>query len=697
MFGSHKQSRSKFCKIITDRDQQKKCHGCKLVAGLLRGRRVQRSEDPNCLPELSCQFHTNYQELSECAKKGCVSCRVFQRALLLSQITFLGVKGLENAGEVWARLPQSANKDISYPGRPTLEISVRSPSEESTKTGKVFCMDDRSMTVLNLELQTPIKKIKEWLSDCHQYHTACSNLRQSQTNPSRLIEILNPYELRLVDLSKHDLVDYATLSYQWKGRGAVADLDEIRINGNCTDSENTGTRHNKFSIQDLSSTIRDAIQLAHRLDLSYLWADSVCIPKGDWNNEASKMNLVYGNAYVTFCTCSSERAVDGLLHTREAWKHPNEACRLDEQWLITEDMSLNEVRGRAPLFTRGWVLQEERLSPRVLYLCSQRVYWSCVKAQHTEMGLQVGNSRQPLQSSQSSYLGLRQPQLFLETRRQGNLDDIHQQWLEMVKDYVHRELTESSNRFDAISGLATQYLMAYKDSNSDEVRDEEYLAGLWRMRFSQDLAWSVANPKCFKRRLTLAPTWSWASLPLSSNSIMPEKFSMDSNDPDRLILLTKSQLGVPGQHDEPLDVVRRGALVKSVQLEGLFRRFVPENSTPIKWSEVQVQGREDEYNFSRHISTSIHCRNTDDGRVLFYEPHKVEIVGQLDYLYPVEMDLRSLYCLRLGKDWLLLLEAAPRDEAGLNSSLPVYRRVGVCNGYRENFFWHTERKKIALV
>lgn len=76
----------------------------------------------------------------------------------------------------------------------------------------------------------------------------------------------------------------------------------------------------------------------------------------------------------------------------------------------------------------------------------------------------------------------------------------------------------------------------------------------------------------------------------------------------------------------------------------------------------------------------------------------MEIVGQLDYLNPVNpIDLRSLYCLRLGEDWSLLLEAAPPDKAGLNSSLPVYRRVGVCDGDRENFFWHTERNKIALI
>lgn len=187
---------------------------------------------------------------------------------------------------------------------------------------------------------------------------------------------------------------------------------------------------------------------------------------------------------------ANEQSMDCCTQERHG-DYRNEACRLDEQWLITEDMSLNKVRDRTPLFTRGWVLQEERLSPRVLYLYSQGVYWPCSEAQHTEMGLQLADSRQPLQSSQASYLSLRPPQLFLETRWECAWDPLHQQWLEMVKDYVHRDLTEPSDRFDAISGLAAQYLMAYKDSNSDEVRDQEYLAGLWRMSYWQDLAWSM--------------------------------------------------------------------------------------------------------------------------------------------------------------------------------------------------------------
>ena len=36
-----------------------------------------------------------------------------------------------------------------------------------------------------------------------------------------------------------------------------------------------------------------------------------------------------------------------------------------------------------------WTLQEERLTPRMLYVCGQRMYWSCLVSQHVETG-QIG-------------------------------------------------------------------------------------------------------------------------------------------------------------------------------------------------------------------------------------------------------------------------------------------------------------------
>lgn len=575
---------------------------------------------------------------------------------------------------------------------PILEVSVGRDSD----TGRVFCMDSRPTTMLNLEVEMPFSEMKKgWLVDCHATHITCRNLLQTRTNPSKLIRIMTNGDLKLVSLSAQEPVEYAALSYDWFGRETLDPMDKDKVTKNKTTQRNIALREKGFSTQELSATIQDALWLIRKLGLSFLWVDSVCIPKGaDWNDEGSKMHLVYGNAYVTLCTCSSEYANNGLRHRRKAWEYRNEACRLDEQWLITEDMSLNEVRSRAPLFTRGWVLQEERLSPRIIYLCGQRAYWSCFQAQCVEVGFRPGNSHKPLESSQASYEWLRPPKLFLETRRKCELEKLHQQWLEMVRDYVQRGLSYDTDRFDAISGLAAQYLRVYTNSEDNEVLVEEYLAGLWRTRFPHNLSWTVSTPKPRSNPLIdVAPTWSWASLPLESSCVTREDFPKTDDD---LSLLTEPQLGNVGKPSTPLDVVRRGALVKSVVVEGRFWPFTSKQSISVDWSNIQADDRGDDYDTSKYLRISIHSRNPKNGKVLFSEGGTQPIVGQLDYLYPEDtLDLKELHCLKLGKDAMLLLVKATSKNGDQQDD--TYRRVGICNNYRENFFMRARRKDVTLI
>ena len=86
------------------------------------------------------------------------------------------------------------------------------------------------------------------------------------------------------------------------------------------------------------------------------------------------MDEVYGNSYVTLAVCSSTKATEQIPYFREAWKYKTSACRLySGHWLANVDMPLNELRLRSTWSTRAWTLQEERLSPRMLYVCGQRM------------------------------------------------------------------------------------------------------------------------------------------------------------------------------------------------------------------------------------------------------------------------------------------------------------------------------------
>lgn len=224
------------------------------------------------------------------------------------------------------------------------------------------------------------------------------------------------------------------------------------------------------------------------------------------------------------------------------------------------------------------------------------------------------------------------------------------------------------DRFPALSGLAAQYFYPYTVEGN--VRGQEYLAGLWRKTFAKDLAWSVQCPNHPSGSLLyVAPAWSWASVPLCTTTTMQHKFTST----DEFELLEESQLEKAGQSDKVLNVAKQGALIKSVKVRGRMRRFIKNKSKEKKWIEVQAKiGCEDGYNFSRCNSDFVHCRHPTKGKVLVYEPHKSEIVGQLDYdcleednpgpWHFIADGLKELYCLEIGKSSLLLLEKSKDTE-----------------------------------
>ena len=256
-----------------------------------------------------------------------------------------------------------------------------------------------------------------------------------------------------------------------------------------------------------------------------------------------------------------------------------------------------------------------------------------------------------------------------------------------MRVYVKTDMVDKEDRFPAFSGLAVRYIDLYQEN--EVVKEEEYLAGLWRQKFAQGLAWSIEGTKLPSYNLwCCAPSWSWASVPLRSDISTQPAFE----PAPEFDLLEEPNLEKQGQSDGALEVVKRGALVKSVKVRGLFRRFIQERSVRKACEVIQAKnGQEDAFDFPSCINEWVHSRNSRTGRIVASEPHKEEIVGQLDYIFPddgndpqytvSENDLKNIYCLQIGQSSMLLLMA---------DSLHSYRRVGICNTVRKLFFFSSE-------
>lgn len=147
-------------------------------------------------------------------------------------------------------------------------------------------------------------------------------------------------------------------------------------------------------------------------------------------------------------------------------------------------MPLNEIRLRSILLTRAWTLQEERFTPRMLYVSGQRMYWSSSVSQQAETGQ---NGEHPPLPCPDRFAWMRHLQSFLQACRRQDLGALHEQWLQLIKAYVKRNMFNRSDRFPAIMGLAVEYLGPYTGED-EEVKGQEYLAGLRRHTFMQDLS-----------------------------------------------------------------------------------------------------------------------------------------------------------------------------------------------------------------
>lgn len=676
--------------LVYEANSEHICGGCSRVRTRLfgkrdRGRLNNRTERPYTV-----QVHTSYALLSECAKK-CLPCRVFQRAVLLEQCTYRGAQGLEVCSEpVYATLYGNLLCiSIGMDEKKIVEAPVSCKAQGDTLSGPLrLSANPRS----DYSPSSPFNTLRKWVRECEDQHgPSCSNLRWSNQNPTWLIHILPNNMLRLVPARILELVDYVALSYSW---GDPAKMDEAswqRVLGNKSRTEKMQRRQVGFPLHELSKTIQHSIKIVKELDIEYIWVDSVCIPQGsDWNDEASRMHEVYGNAKFTLVAGAVENATEPLLSHRAAWLYSRLPCTLAGYSLETLTPRLDEMRsgrGRVPVSSRAWTLQEERLSPRLVYWCGQMVYWSCSRIQRNELAVEP--AKQPTDVHTNG------PQRFMNLCWHRETEKLLDEWLRVVEDYLQRDLAAATDRFPGISGMAVQFYQALSPSMKNQMPQEEYLAGLWRGNFAGQLGWSVEKAGDPAKNLkAVAPSWSWASLPLR------HAVTISSARETAPYFQLQEERICPDPADA-LDAVKRGADVKEVRVRGRVKKLVGPMSRKVGWESVSWRGTHGEQYRLADPSIPVHARNVEDGRLLVYEGHTEPLVGQLDYSIPARKvahdsgyvpdgDETELVCLEVEGSTMLLMQVVD-EHAG------TFRRVGVCKRYWRGFFEGSAINWLTLV
>lgn len=209
------------------------------------------------------------------------------------------------------------------------------------------------------------ERLRQWLQKCHDLHDSCPKQNKSRL-PLRTIDVGTGPEssISLHINPKNDCAAYAAPSYCW-GQS---------MQNAITTRENLEKRIHNICIKKLPRTLQDAITVTRQLGLRYLWVDAICIVQDEEDKviQINDMASVYKNVVTTITITDATDSTQGFLCADSTCSPSQPVCDLP---LILPDGTHGTISLVEPteswehmdaLGKRGWALQEDFLSPRVI-------------------------------------------------------------------------------------------------------------------------------------------------------------------------------------------------------------------------------------------------------------------------------------------------------------------------------------------
>ncbi len=330
------------------------------------------------------------------------------------------------------------------------------------------------------------------MRECDQKHN-CGRPWSPPYFPSRVLDISDPNFVRLHHVTGRESGGYACLSHCW---GTTRFL--------MTTQSNLDDHYSHIPWASLPKSFQDAITITRRLRIPYLWVDSLCIvqdDKEDWKHESGEMADIYAGGKITISASMAASDLDGFTSPTPA-QHLSRTLKYR-----SEDGSTQTIRMRKtlthgvgpaplPLLSRGWVLQERLLSPRVVHFTPDELIWECTEKTTCEC-----NCIRSLWAP--GFVPFNKDILYEPNLSKASKAELTVIWHQIIEQYSRLDLSFSRDRLPAISGAAHRF-SPYKRC--------EYYCGLWGNSFVRDLMWARTGVLETSRRLAHVPTWSWISI-----------------------------------------------------------------------------------------------------------------------------------------------------------------------------------------
>lgn len=179
-----------------------------------------------------------------------------------------------------------------------------------------------------------LSQIQQWITTCEEKHHRCGRRRKEPDSvPTHLLDIteinLAPKDsarIRVVLTAKQGIREpYVTLSHRWADSAEFIQLTKSNM-------ESLTTIGFEWCDPLLPKTFKDAILLARRMDISYMWIDSLCIiqerkphqnnpedntPETETQKESKLMHRYYRNSFCNISTADSGSGQEGLFRQRD--------------------------------------------------------------------------------------------------------------------------------------------------------------------------------------------------------------------------------------------------------------------------------------------------------------------------------------------------------------------------------------------
>ena len=234
--------------------------------------------------------------------------------------------------------------------------------------------------------RSAVKMVKRAIESCQRLHM-CSVFLGARKPPTRLLAVQKEKVSLVETLKLTDSPRYIALSYCWGG------YDGLKLT-----HATIGDLENGLDHSSLPQTIRHAAELALDLEVPYLWVDSLCILQDDngaeWQHEAGRMHEICGHAVFTLAASASASTDDGFLRKCITPEFTlSQQYTFDQKDIHVASWSFSDIRARSSLVKRGWIFQEELLSPRIVYWSEHGVFWFCMgnKCSNSNADLSMGS------------------------------------------------------------------------------------------------------------------------------------------------------------------------------------------------------------------------------------------------------------------------------------------------------------------